>query len=135
MAAGVGKTSFIKSIVQSSPDIVHVDPFTNTPMTVSQTQRRRTSRRSRHEPAPVASTSKIVEVFASTRPYPSWWSEAEEVKLLRRRRRSVGDTVLDRNICFVDTPGYRSGASVSISLANAAAQKLIRTRPWTLLKQ
>ena len=113
---GVGKTSLIKSIVQTSPDIVHVDPFHNTPMAASQTHRRRASRRSRNEPAPVPSTSKILEVFASTRPYPNWWSEAEEVKVLRRRRSTStgGDTVLDRNICFVDTPGYSSGASVSL---------------------
>jgi hypothetical protein len=30
-----------------------------------------------------------------------------------KRRKSVGDTVLDRNICFVDTPGYGCGSSVS----------------------
>lgn len=114
---GVGKTSLIKSIVQVSSDIVHVDPFPGTPITTSQTQRRKSRRMSRNEPPAVPSTSKISEVFASTRPYPNWWSEAEEVKVLRRRRSTstAGDTVLDRNICFVDTPGYSTGASVSIA--------------------
>ena len=84
-------------------------------MSASQTQRRRASRRRKNDPPSVPSTSKIGEVFASTRPYPNWWAEAEEVKVLKRRRSSAGDTVLDRNICFVDTPGYSSGASVSAS--------------------
>ena len=28
-----------------------------------------------------------------------------------RRRKSIGDTVLERNICFVDSPGYSNGIS------------------------
>jgi hypothetical protein len=36
----------------------------------------------------------------------------EESRVLRRRKSSMGDTVLERNICFVDTPGHgRSGAA------------------------
>jgi hypothetical protein len=35
----------------------------------------------------------------------------EESRVLRRRK-SMGDTVLERNICFVDTPGHgKSGAT------------------------
>ena len=60
----------------------------------------------RHNP-----TQCITEIFASTRAYPSWWSDIEESKVLRRRK-SVGDSVLERNLCFVDTPGYRHGTSV-----------------------
>lgn len=56
------------------------------------------------------STQQITEVYASTRPYPSWWSDVEEMKVLRRRK-SMGDTVLERNLCFVDTPGYSHGVS------------------------
>ena len=29
-----------------------------------------------------------------------------------RRRKSAGETVLERNICFVDTPGYDLGTSM-----------------------
>jgi hypothetical protein len=41
------------------------------------------------------------EVYASTKPYPSWWTEMEESKILRRRK-SMGDAILERNVCFVD---------------------------------
>jgi hypothetical protein len=44
----------------------------------------------------------VNEVYASTKPYPAWWSNVEESRILRRRK-SMGDSVLERNICFVDT--------------------------------
>ncbi|ETN43626.1 uncharacterized protein HMPREF1541_02785 [Cyphellophora europaea CBS 101466] len=82
---GSGKTSLIKSIVQVCEDIVHVDPLsaTNAP-----------------------SSSLPVETYASTRAYPSWWSDLDESRILRRRK-SMGDSVLERNLCFVDTPSSR----------------------------
>jgi len=51
------------------------------------------------------STAEITEIHASTRAYPLWWSEMEESRVLRRRK-SMGDTILERNICFIDTPGF-----------------------------
>ena len=83
--AGVGKTSLIRSIVQTCEDIVHVDPSEKTT-------------------SGYPSTTQITEVSASTKAYPAWWSEVEESRTLRRRK-SMGDVVLERNICFVDTPG------------------------------
>jgi hypothetical protein len=56
-------------------------------------------------------TSQITEVYASTRAYPAWWSDLEESRILRRRK-SLGDSVLERNLCFVDTPGYGNKTSV-----------------------
>ena len=56
------------------------------------------------------STQQITEIFASTKSYPPWWSDIEDTKVLRRRK-SLGDTVLERNLCFVDTPGYNNGIS------------------------
>ncbi|KFY25183.1 hypothetical protein V493_04764, partial [Pseudogymnoascus sp. VKM F-4281 (FW-2241)] len=106
--SGVGKTSLIKSIVQSCSDIVHVDPLESIPLTASETLRN--SRRKSKDEMRTHSTTKITEVFASTRAYPSWWSESEDSKILRRRR-SMGDTVLERNLCFIDTPGYSGGTS------------------------
>jgi len=53
------------------------------------------------------STTEITEIHASTRAYPLWWSEMEESRVLRRRK-SMGDIVLERNICFIDTPGFDS---------------------------
>ncbi|OAP63268.1 hypothetical protein AYL99_02495 [Fonsecaea erecta] len=87
---GVGKTSLIKSIVQLCEDIVHVDPLVTT-----------NSSHGSHRTS--ASFSEAInEVYASTKPYPMWWSAIEESRILRRRK-SMGDSVLERNVCFVDT--------------------------------
>ena len=99
---GVGKSSLIKSIVQTCEDIVHVDPV------VSKTAAAIPALRGR-QAAPVETPNQAYEVYASTRPYPSWWSEIEDSKLLRRRK-SMGDTILDRNLCFVDTEGANAGS-------------------------
>ncbi|EXJ88225.1 hypothetical protein A1O1_05155 [Capronia coronata CBS 617.96] len=86
---GVGKTSLIKSIVQLCEDIVHVDPVLSSSTKGPQ--------RDGHGPVETLS-----EVYASTKPYPAWWSNVEESRILRRRK-SMGDSVLERNVCFVDT--------------------------------
>lgn len=72
------------------------------------------------------STKGITEVYASTKPYPTWWSEHEDSKVLRRRKSSTAatETVLERNICFVDTPGYGSGTSVCILYEDFIEHKL-----------
>ena len=54
------------------------------------------------------STPIITELYASTKPYPAWWSDFEYTKVLRRRR-GMEEAVLERNLCFVDTTGYSSG--------------------------
>ncbi|KAI0598611.1 Septin-domain-containing protein [Biscogniauxia sp. FL1348] len=106
--SGVGKTSLVKAIVQTCEHIVHVDPIS-----------------SQVEPAQGPSKSKpntdlsrigsnstigITEIYASTKPYPEWWSDLDEFRATHRRK-SMGDSVLERNICFVDTPGYGHGSS------------------------
>lgn len=53
---------------------------------------------------------RVTEIHASTRPYPHWWTDVEETRVLRRRKSSI-DTILERNVCFVDTPGYVEGSS------------------------
>lgn len=53
---------------------------------------------------------RVTEIHASTRPYPHWWTDVEATRVLRRRKSST-DTILERNICFVDTPGYIEGSS------------------------
>lgn len=126
--SGVGKTSLIKAIVQSCQHIVHVDPITPsallsssltrsipTAIGASGTKQRATRRQSSRESL---GTTQIAEIYASTKPYPEWWSEVDDFRILRRRK-SLGDAVLDRNICFVDTPGYGSGSSVCIPLTTA----------------
>lgn len=94
--------------MQTCEDIVHVDPLSPNLPSIDQVP----SRKSKSKPsgAKVRSTNKITEVYASTKPYPTWWSDIEETKVLRRRK-SMGDTVLERNLCFVDTPGYSNGIS------------------------
>jgi hypothetical protein len=52
----------------------------------------------------------VTEIHASTKSCPHWWSDIEESRVLRRRKNSI-ETILERNICFVDTPGYVQGAS------------------------
>ncbi|KAI5808518.1 Septin-domain-containing protein, partial [Peziza echinospora] len=113
--SGIGKTSLIKSIVQNCEDIVHVDPLAteHTARRGSRTMSSSSSYSALSMRADSDSTKKITEVYASTKPYPKWWSEHEDSKVLRRRKSSsaAGDVVLERNLCFVDTPGYGSGTS------------------------
>ncbi|KAL8950895.1 MAG: hypothetical protein Q9222_003091 [Ikaeria aurantiellina] len=108
--SGLGKTSLVKSIVQVCEDIVHVDPVASTASSVDQLSKSTEKRR----PTNVSNTStnQVSEVWASTKGYPEWWAELEENKLLRRRK-SVDEPVLERNICFVDTPGYGRGLSIT----------------------
>lgn len=44
----------------------------------------------------------------------------------------MGDTVLERNLCFVDTPGYSGGTSVSNTFSPYRAQ-LTCSRAWNAL--
>ena len=84
----------IKSIVQTCEDIVHVDPLTahNAPSRHS----------SRRGGGAEECTKKITEVYASTRPYPHWWNEIDDSKVLRRRKsRGIEEQVIERNLCFV----------------------------------
>jgi hypothetical protein len=126
--SGVGKTSLIKAIVQSCEHIVHVDPITppallsssvtrSMPSVMGASARKQRAGRRRQQSA---TTSQITEIYASTKPYSEWWSEVDDFRLLRRRK-SLGDAVLDRNICFVDTPGYGSGSSVCFPLVRVCS--------------
>ena len=96
--SGVGKTSLIKGIVRSCEDIVHVDPIAHT----TPNQSMQTPAGTNHEPS-----EDFVEIQASTRPYPLWWSDMESSRGLWRRK-SFGEGILERNICFIDTPGTSS---------------------------
>jgi hypothetical protein len=114
MCEGIGKTSLIKSIVQTCEDIVHVDPVSSSPVSLS-SSRQMVSFSGRRSADSSDTTNKITEVHASTRPYPHWWNEIDDSKVLRRKSRSgFEEQIIERNLCFVDTPGYGSGTSVRV---------------------
>ncbi|KAJ5105107.1 hypothetical protein NUU61_002454 [Penicillium alfredii] len=120
-APGAGKTSLIKSIVQACEDIVHVDSLP--PVTAIE------RRPSRSQPGPIAThgtLSAISEIYASTKPYPSWWSDLEDSRVLRRRK-SIGEIVLERNLCFVDTRATSlSRAGQTDAVVQYMRQQLLR---------
>ncbi|XPS94298.1 hypothetical protein M3J09_003619 [Ascochyta lentis] len=105
--AAIGKSSLIRSIVQSCDDIVHVDPLSPSQSISQPPLQRPKSRRRQQEQG---TTMRLTEIHASTKPYPPWWTDVDETRVLRRRKSSI-DTILERNICFVDTPGYIEGRS------------------------
>jgi len=114
--SGVGKTSLIKAIVQSCEHIVHVDPITPSafPRGSSSTLLGKKEKQRRGSKEDGVGTERITEIYASTKPYPEWWTEEMGDLPILRRRKNLGDAVLDRNVCFVDTPGFGSGSSVSV---------------------
>ncbi|KAJ5100231.1 hypothetical protein N7456_006283 [Penicillium angulare] len=126
-ALSSGKTSLIKSIVQMCEDIVHVDSLP--PVGVPLERRRASYPHSASVPTRGAA---VTEIYASTKPYPSWWSDLEDSRVLRRRR-SIGGAVLERNLCFVDTSTTSLGqAGQTDSIMQYMRQQLQRaTSSWT----
>ncbi|OBR13848.1 Heat shock protein [Colletotrichum higginsianum IMI 349063] len=57
-------------------------------------------------------TFQITETFASTKPYPPWWKGSVQGSFMSSST-STDDTILDRNVCLVDTPGYQETCRVS----------------------
>ncbi|KAI8662753.1 Septin-type G domain-containing protein [Fusarium sp. Ph1] len=83
---GIGKTSLIKTLAQRCEHIVHMDPIEN------------------------SSTVHATETYASSRPHP-WWRSDSDLTVTTRRRISTTGDVLDRNVCFVESPRHQHGAS------------------------
>ncbi|KAJ4419332.1 hypothetical protein N0V82_005020 [Gnomoniopsis sp. IMI 355080] len=108
--SGVGKTALIKAIVQTSDTIVHVDPIPS-PSSVSGIRSSSRPRVRLGSSGNGNATNHICEIFASTKPLPEWWSDLDDSQVTKRRRSVGGDTILDRNICFIDTPGHTGGSS------------------------
>ncbi|KAK4222210.1 Septin-1 [Podospora fimiseda] len=106
---GVGKTSLIKAIVQSCEHIVHVDSITPDGLSLGSSTLSMKRGKDRN-----GGTKQITEIYASTKPYPEWWSEVDDLMVLKRRK-SLGDAILDRNLCFVDTPGCGVSAMDTIT--------------------
>ncbi|KAK4889489.1 hypothetical protein LTR27_011750 [Elasticomyces elasticus] len=110
---GVGKTSLIQSIFRVCEDVVHVDA----PGGGSQGSLPRKGTDCKQSPG-------VTEFHASTRPYPPWWTDSEGRRMLHRRR-SVGEGVLERNLCFIDTPAVDDeyGAQQILDYFNDSLQR------------
>lgn len=91
---GVGKSSFINSVLRSSEHIVHVDPAV-----VGAPNHGILNTGADDDYSPI-----FTEICASTRPFPSWWTDFESRRMLHRKK-SVGEGALERNLTFIDTPG------------------------------
>ncbi|EFQ99869.1 hypothetical protein MGYG_02881 [Nannizzia gypsea CBS 118893] len=100
-APGCGKTSLLKSFIQVSEDIVHMDPLQDSSF-IAHASVIKSRRKGSTKPRRTRECEPISEIYASTKPYPSWWSDMDDSRVLRRRR-SLGDVILERNLCFVDT--------------------------------
>lgn len=122
--SGVGKSSLIKSIVQMCEDIVHVDPLS--PSSSYSEQSFPPKSRVKRDAVATSKTEHVTEVFASTKPYPLWWSEIEEHKIFRKYK-SMGDAVLERNVCFVDTPGHGGESSAMELVLQYLEEQLSKT--------
>lgn len=95
-------------MVRSCEDIVHVDSMSTSTLSLDYSEGR--SSHQHLTPTSSTSTSHISEIFASTRAYPTWWSELDESRILRRRK-SNNEIVLERNLCFIDTPGFNESSA------------------------
>ncbi|CAL5872248.1 uncharacterized protein PFLUO_LOCUS6509 [Penicillium psychrofluorescens] len=121
-APGSGKTSLIKSIVQACEDIVHVDSLP----AITSPQHRRLSRVHSGSVPDQGMPTTTTEIYASTKPYPCWWSDLEDSRVLRRRK-SIDEIVLERNLCFVDTPTTSlSRAGQTDAIVQYMRQQLLR---------
>ncbi|KLU83495.1 hypothetical protein MAPG_02555 [Magnaporthiopsis poae ATCC 64411] len=118
--SGIGKTSLIKAIVQICEHIVHVDPINPcVPATIPADTTAARAAKSESQPSQSktsrGSTDRVTEIYGSTKAYPDWWADLnDDSSPLQSRRKSLGDSVLDRNVCFVDTPGFRAGSPQSL---------------------
>jgi hypothetical protein len=48
---------------------------------------------------------RVSEFYASSRPHPWWKTDSQLVMSNARRRSSTAGEMLDRNVCFVESPG------------------------------
>ncbi|KAH6890311.1 hypothetical protein B0T10DRAFT_485527 [Thelonectria olida] len=78
---GIGKTSLVMSLAQRCEHIVHIDQI---------------------EPN---SAMHVSEFYASSRPHPWWKTDSQLAMPNARRRSSTAGEMLDRNVCFVESPG------------------------------
>lgn len=90
--------------MQLCEDIVHVDPLASGPPKFQVPTKKSTPENNKK--GGETRTEDVKELSASTRAYPAWWSDLEESRVLQKWK-NQGDAVLERNLCIIDTPGYR----------------------------
>ncbi|SPO02718.1 uncharacterized protein DNG_05393 [Cephalotrichum gorgonifer] len=117
---GAGKSSLIRAILQCCEHIVHVEPKKDVPGTRLNNSRHDTTEK-------LVPESQISEIHASTMPRPPWWTPCDEGSAESKDPTFV-DTVLDPNICFVDTPGHENPTMLPqvISLAREYIESHLR---------
>lgn len=106
---GVGKTSLLNSIIRVCNHIIHVDPAVPTS----------TGKEDNAKPSESPSIPRslcldggmpdIVEVYASTKRCCDWTDSTD----LNSIHVCSHNHDLERNICFVDTPGYSATSEVA----------------------
>ncbi|TID02808.1 Septin-2 [Colletotrichum higginsianum] len=101
--SGLGKTALIRAITHSCSHIVHVD--STIPIAMASTGLL-PGNALPSDPPIGQGTFQITETFASTKPYPPWWKGSVQGSFMSSST-STDDTILDRNVCLVDTPGYQ----------------------------
>ncbi|KAJ0166292.1 hypothetical protein CTA2_7872 [Colletotrichum tanaceti] len=101
--SGLGKTALIRAITHSCSHIVHVD--STIPIAMASTGFL-PGNALPSDPPIGQGTFQITETFASTKPYPPWWKGSVQGSFMSSST-STDDTILERNVCLVDTPGYQ----------------------------
>lgn len=89
-----------------------------------------------HIDAPPTDQGPFSRTTASTRPYPTWWSESEGLRpaLQRRRSGSLNDAILERNISFlVASTTFSDETSSASAIVEHFEQQYPRILDLTLL--
>jgi hypothetical protein len=91
---------------------VHFDPPQAAPLSPTSSFTKSSRRSTMEHASIIPPTEQILEIKASTKAYPPWYKAETERELQKNRsslsRRESANEVLERNIVFVDTPGYGS---------------------------
>lgn len=131
--SSVGKTSLIDSLASTCDSIVHVDPEVSADF-------------NDHDASLDPQVKSLVtEITASTKPLPSFRQAASTADVDTPRRQSLVDSevsskdnALDRNVCFVDSPGFDTSDSLSScmeTVINYLEEKFRRTADLVNISQ
>lgn len=114
---GSGKSSLIREIIQQCDDIVHVDVPQEISSLNSLDEQNLASSSLHHSQRPT-------QLNASTKAYPPWYLDLEESSTLKRRPSTGVESILDRNISFVEFPSCGPGNSDPGSFTSSLLEKM-----------